>query len=849
MRIHIKYFVFSTALFFYGLTSIEAQLSIKQLFPQPQKVQLSSGNFPVTNFRLVDNVNVSEISLLQLKKKFNFSEAPGPGSFEINLVKDASPDLQLSGSYKIILSPEKIMIQAVDGRGVFYAIQTILQLAKQKGNTYYLPAGEIVDFPDVAYRGTVEGFYGEPWTFEDRIEQLRFYGKLKLNTYIYGPKDDPFHSSPNWRLPYPPAEAQKIKALIEEANKNFVDFVWAIHPGLDIKWTLKDSLAVLNKFEMMYELGVRNFAVFFDDISGVGTDAVKQAGLLNYIQNSFVLPKKDVGSLIMCPTEYNKAWSNKTPGTYLDILGDHLDQAIHIMWTGNSVVADIYKPDLEWVNNRIKRPAFVWWNFPVSDYVRDHLLMGPSYGLDENAAKEMSGFVSNPMDKSEASKVAIFGVALYAWNMHSYNPHEAWEAANKYVMPEASEAFQLFNANNSDLGPNGHGYRREESVYLKPTIDSFLNIYKKGDFSPALADRLTKTFDSIAIVPGIIQSKAENKRLVEQILPWLIQFEWLGKSGKLAMDMTGKLYGNNYPAAWKDYLELKNALVNMKLVDEKYNQNPYQPGVKTGSLVLTPFVKELFSLGNHQLLHAGTSLTGILNSPAPQFSSSPFTNSAKLKNQPLLLSNNSVAYSPVLESIALDSGEYVGLKLAQGLRMAELQFDFKTGEIKKWGKMEWYENGGEWFPWEMEERNGKGKKLIKEQNAKYVRLINSSNKKHSIFLKEFKLIVEPVNQEVPSFYALDGSLDTYDLYNNKKSLTIHIPDNFKNRSLNILAANESSENFTIMGLNKSGKKKNLYSGNEAYVTLDKTILKKLVKLVFSTKSEKEMKVYEIIPAP
>ena len=101
--------------------------------------------------------------------------------------------------------------------------------------------------------------------------------------------------------------------MVQEAKKNEIDFTWAIHPGLDIQWNKTDSLAILNKLELMYDLGVRSFAVFFDDISGIGTKAEKQAELLNYIQKQFIEKKKDVLPLIMCPTEYNKAWSDPNP--------------------------------------------------------------------------------------------------------------------------------------------------------------------------------------------------------------------------------------------------------------------------------------------------------------------------------------------------------------------------------------------------------------------------------------------------------------------------------------------------------------------------------------------------------
>lgn len=72
----------------------------------------------------------------------------------------------------------------------------------------------------------------------------------------------------------------------------------------------EDRDLLLAKFEKMYDLGVRSFAVFFDDISGEGTNPNKQAELLNYIDEKFVKVKPDVTPLVMCPTEYNKSWSN-----------------------------------------------------------------------------------------------------------------------------------------------------------------------------------------------------------------------------------------------------------------------------------------------------------------------------------------------------------------------------------------------------------------------------------------------------------------------------------------------------------------------------------------------------------
>lgn len=60
---------------------------------------------------------------------------------------------------------------------------------------------------------------------------------------------------------------------------------------------------------MMYDLGVRSFAIFFDDIEGEGTNPHKQTELLNDLSRDFVKVKGDVSNLIICPTDYSKLWA------------------------------------------------------------------------------------------------------------------------------------------------------------------------------------------------------------------------------------------------------------------------------------------------------------------------------------------------------------------------------------------------------------------------------------------------------------------------------------------------------------------------------------------------------------
>ena len=48
------------------------------------------------------------------------------------------------------------------------------------------------------------------------------------------------------------------------------------------------------------------------------------------------------------------------------------------------------------------------------------------------------------------------------------------------ILPDAATELEFFAAHNSDLGPNGHKYRREESVNLQPTAQSFTESYIKN---------------------------------------------------------------------------------------------------------------------------------------------------------------------------------------------------------------------------------------------------------------------------------------------------------------------------------------------------------------------------------
>lgn len=543
--------------------------------PTPHALSLASSEMPLditSGFALKDKQGrfTSDLNFLSLQKKgvkltIDFGKKQ---ALKANVK-------EVSGAYALQITSKGITITGYDERGAFYGIQTLRQIMESpvasKGT---LPCLTISDYPDLPYRGVVEGFYGTPWSHEVRMSLIDIYGKYKMNAYLYGPKDDPYHSCPNWRLPYPEKEAQNIKELIAACNRNRVDFVWAIHPGQDIKWNEEDYQNLLNKCTWMYNLGVRSFAVFFDDISGEGTNPVKQTELLNRLTKDFVEAKGDISSLTVCPTDYSKLWANPTPQGSLAIYGETLNPAIEVFWTGDVVCSDLTKETMDWVNSRIKRPAYYWWNFPVTDYARHILMQGPVYGLSTQLSnKDLCGIVSNPMEHGEASKLALYGVADYSWNIAAYNPIDNWERALVEMMPQAHEAYRTFAIHSCDTET---GYRRDESWETQT--------FRLNNWSDELADKLWKEYDRVENVPNEIEKGCTNTALLKELRPWLSEFGKLGTRGKNAIEIA-RIYrsGADNSAFWNKYIQ------NMMTADE---QKAYEAH-KSGTMKLQPFYENM----------------------------------------------------------------------------------------------------------------------------------------------------------------------------------------------------------------------------------------------------------------
>ena len=436
----------------------------------------------------------------------------------------------------------RVVLAGVDRDGTFYAAQTFAQLVVERDGKRWLKGTEVRDEPTATYRGVIEGFYGEPWTHAARLDQLDFYGAHKLNTYVYAPKDDPYHRE-RWREPYPAQKLGQLRELVLRSSLNHVDFVFSVSPGQDICFSSDQDFTTLTaKMEELRGLGVEAFAILLDDIDPAlkcasdqerfGSDAspaaAAQAHLLNRFASEFLATRPGTPPLITVPTEYSGTRSS----IYRERFAALLDDSIVVYWTGPEVVSpELSAQQVAEASAVFRHELLIWDNYPVNDFARDRLFLGP---LERRAPamlqQDLLGFTSNPMNQAEASKIPLGTVADFLWNPGAYSPERSWELSLRRFGGAAYEALLTFAENSRSSAVNG-----EESRELAARMGAFWAAYPSGSFEKE-ADALIAELTSMARAPGVLSRELGNERFLEEVKPWLDKLGLYGEAGVAAVE-------------------------------------------------------------------------------------------------------------------------------------------------------------------------------------------------------------------------------------------------------------------------------------------------------------------------
>ncbi len=418
-------------------------------------------------------------------------------------------------------------------------MQTLRQLFVHSGNDSWRVAGvQVSDYPSMPLRGTVEGFYGQPWTHAERLDQMDFYGDVKANTYVYAPKDDPYHRD-KWRDPYPADKLAELGELVDRATANHVRFTFAVSPGESVCYSdPADREALKDKLQALYDLGTRAFSIPLDDINytrwnceadqaaygeaGAAAAGKAQVDLLNDVQRTFVATHEGTWPLQMVPTEYY----NNSESPYKRALREALDPAVEVMWTGVDVVpAQITEEEAEQAAKVFGRKVFLWDNYPVNDFgnTSGRLLLAPYDKREPGLSDHLSGIVANPMNQPFASKVAVFGAADFTWNDRAYDPRQNWRNAMSYLAGgdrEATEALLVFGDLEHMAPTFGATPWQPQAPDLARRTAEFWKEWDEGDRTGAVS-ALRSYATAVRQAPAIIRGGAVQKGFATDAAPWL----------------------------------------------------------------------------------------------------------------------------------------------------------------------------------------------------------------------------------------------------------------------------------------------------------------------------------------
>ncbi|CAD6994007.1 unnamed protein product [Ceratitis capitata] len=269
--------------------------------------------------------------------------------------------------------------------------------------------------------GVIEGFYGRPWTTEQRKDLFRKMKKWGMDSYVYAPKDDYKHRA-YWRELYTVEEADHLTSLITAAREHDVMFYYALSPGLDMSYSSQKEIQTLKrKLDQVSQFGCEAFALLFDDIDSelskldkeaFQTFANAQVSVTNEIFAHLGNPK-----FLFCPTQYcsTRAIPTVHDSEYLNTLGSKLNHDIDIMWTGNKVISKIISLEsIQEITEILRRPPVIWDNLHANDYDQKRVFLGPYSGRSPELIPHLRGVMTNPNCEFHANTIAINTLASWS---------------------------------------------------------------------------------------------------------------------------------------------------------------------------------------------------------------------------------------------------------------------------------------------------------------------------------------------------------------------------------------------------------------------------------------------------
>ena len=186
----------------------------QSVIPVPLKMEQGTGSFLLSEkTKLYTNLQGGEAELWEnylkaLPVQLKEARMKDRKQMLFLLITPKTPQLPSPESYTLSVTPQRIEIRATSGAGLFYGMQTLLQLMQPAGTgSYSVASVEIEDTPRFAYRGLmldVSRHFSTKEFIKKQIDALAYYKINRLHLHLT--------DAAGWRL-----EIKKYPLLTEFA--------------------------------------------------------------------------------------------------------------------------------------------------------------------------------------------------------------------------------------------------------------------------------------------------------------------------------------------------------------------------------------------------------------------------------------------------------------------------------------------------------------------------------------------------------------------------------------------------------------------------------------------------------
>lgn len=463
-----------------------------------------------------------------------------PGAWplaDLVVTESTVADLPAEG-YRLEVAEGRAVVEASGPHGFRHARATLDELADANGGL--VPGAVIEDAPALRRRGIIEGFYGEPWSHEERLAALRLAGRVKLNSYVYAPKDDPWHRE-RWRELYPTDALQRLVELAREGEAYGVDVVVALHPAGSMVFADDAEHELLAaKATQLLDAGIPSVALLFDDVpmtptndadrerfgddgAGVGTAHALTA---TRFMADVLRPRQADAELLVVATDY----AGTGASDYRTAFAAGLPDDTYVWWTGRDiVVGDITRADIDAAGEVFGDRLLLWDNFPVNDFDRGRAFLGPLVGRTGDVeGSALHGAWTNPMVEFAPGCFGMAAFADWAWNPAAYDPDRAARAALRIVAGTDAAALAPLVRTLSSWPP---------SAPMDPALAEAADAALAGTDRAELRARLEEFV--------ALRDLAVDREPARSLRPWLEAASDMGAAGVTALDFADDAAGRS----------------------------------------------------------------------------------------------------------------------------------------------------------------------------------------------------------------------------------------------------------------------------------------------------------------